>query len=556
MSLPTLEGEPALREALRLIDDQRFEELVHALVREEFPNAKKLDAPDLGADTLVDTPDDVRVWQAKHFTANISWPQCVKSRDRALQEWSPNRITFVFSRNLTGNQEKLFRKHLEAGLPDGMTVDWWGTSELLTRLLAPNGLAIARRFLNFRPQADLQLAIQANARLNDGQSILSQANAIGRFAATQDPDYDYAVSSGPAHLEPPPTKTLRLEHIGDGQRSMLEAFPRFPGSVDPMQGTITFHDSDEGRAAAARLGQAFARGGEVDLQGATVNFSGLPAAFRDVIGDGPLEGATLTVGRSTWPAKWTIAGPEGIHELELDFVEGDSPDVRTASRGGLTVTLTLEGAGVEPATLNVQWKYAIETLPGSDELAIVDFIRALKRGGTAQLASRTTSDLKPLVVQVPARESDAFLEELSSYLTALRRIERRTGITFVPQGDALNGRVLFEVAEADAVLRRGTRLMEVQRFQCTLSPVDGGDIEAFVRGLERGEIVVNHQLLDEFTIYGQPVSLGIYQIPVPPGRIASSTPTPGDPTSTDFTFVPDTDKRSVKATLLGYPTAS
>jgi hypothetical protein len=79
------ESELELRVAA--LDAKQFERLVFDLVHDEFPEAKALRAPDMGADTLALASEGQppRVWQANHFNAEPKWTDFARSLQDAIK---------------------------------------------------------------------------------------------------------------------------------------------------------------------------------------------------------------------------------------------------------------------------------------------------------------------------------------------------------------------------------------------------------------------------------------------------------------------------------------
>lgn len=542
MTLPALESERALRETLKLLDADRFEELVYSIVCLKWPDAVRLRPPDGGADSLLEREfGGPRVWQAKHFSGNISWPQCVKSLKKAVERWQPERVTFVFGKELTEGQQKLFREKLAA---DSVVLDWWGTSELLRRMLeSEEGKRVARRFLDLG--TDMALAVRAQGELSRGAHVVDRVAAAAQAADGMDPDYRYTFTHDTPHDDVLPATGLRLEKVTTGQRSIIDAFPRIPGSLPaPPGGAIKFDDSPEGAAAAAKFREALSShtGGTVDLSGAAaLEFRGLPVVFQDILNEADLRKASVTVSRSSWPARWLVAGPRGIHKLDLDF-RGAAPGELRAERGGLVVTATLADKN-----LDIQWTYSTRGLPPSSELETVTFIQALLQGGTVQLEDRRDR-VKPLSLNVAGRGPDPFIDELARYLDCLRSIETYLGADLgVGEQEFSDGEVR-NVAAAAAALDQGGRELKLEEVRATTAVLTG-DVtrEVVVELFESGQLVLTQTLKDEFTIRGRSISLGAYAIPVPRGSVSSFTP--NDDGTANVVFAPDPATSAIWATL-------
>lgn len=547
MSLPALESERTLRESLKLLDANRFEELVYSTVCLQWPEAIRPAPPDGGADSFLRAEHGgPRVWQAKHFSGSISWPQCAKSLSTAVERWKPDRVTFVFGKDLTAPQEKLFREKLKA---DGVSVDWWGTSELLRLLLESDaGKRVARRFLDLG--SDLALAVRAQGELSRGAHAVDRGLAVAQFVDELDPDYRYRIVHDAPGDPLPPHDGLRLARIQGDHRSIFDAFPRIPGSRPGAPGgAIEFAASPEGAAAAAQFHKALNShaGGTVELGGvAKVRFQGLPALIEDMLADA--EVARVTVPPIIWPVRLTIAGPLGIHSFDFDLQH-------VASEGGLlrdtrgALTLELKRVDRDDGShLDLRWTYSTQRMPISSERAVLTYVRALYRGGTAQLEDRE-GRVKPMVIAAPDRGTDPYLEELDDYLDRLERVEAHLGTTFEATDDEPTADAARQVAEAAAVIAQGGRILKVINFKATLRTPTGTDIAAITANFETGNLHLVQSFDSEFEIHGQPVSLGDYAMQIPPAKVLSVAPEASEPETTDVTFEPSPADRDIWATL-------
>jgi hypothetical protein len=79
-----------LKRDLADLTDDDFELLVFQLVKTDEPSAKKLAAPDGGADIIVPGLHGAgpHVRQVKHFPTDIHWLKCERSLDRAVKTYS------------------------------------------------------------------------------------------------------------------------------------------------------------------------------------------------------------------------------------------------------------------------------------------------------------------------------------------------------------------------------------------------------------------------------------------------------------------------------------
>jgi Restriction endonuclease len=91
------EREPLLRERIKTMPPERFEQLVYELAHREDQRVERLEHPDGGADTILPRGqgEAERVWQAKRYPKAINWGKCEKSLADAIKRWRPARVTFA-----------------------------------------------------------------------------------------------------------------------------------------------------------------------------------------------------------------------------------------------------------------------------------------------------------------------------------------------------------------------------------------------------------------------------------------------------------------------------
>ncbi len=149
---------------LNSLDSRRFEELVTALVSEDYPDAVRVGADDGGVDIWVPS----RHWglQCKRHSRTIGWAKCEASLTRARERYPVERYTFVFPTDLSGPEQLVFDKRLR-----GPDVDYWG----ITRI---------RNLLELYPQWDVLVGGPAAVRT---EADLRRPEASAWFTG-RDPD--------------------------------------------------------------------------------------------------------------------------------------------------------------------------------------------------------------------------------------------------------------------------------------------------------------------------------------------------------------------------------
>jgi hypothetical protein len=197
MPLGPAEVDAQLALQIQAMAADRFELLTFELARVELDGVQKLSAPDGGADVRGPGARP-RVWQAKHYTKAINWPECEGSLDRAVETWASAHVTYVFPRDLSAPLRAAFDMRLAARHP-GVRVDAWTLADLISRLRsAPN---LRRRF--FGPEYDdiadvVDRAVAAGGTIDDLTSMVRRVGAIGEFLQEHDEQFEMRVTTGPA----------------------------------------------------------------------------------------------------------------------------------------------------------------------------------------------------------------------------------------------------------------------------------------------------------------------------------------------------------------------
>lgn len=521
------------------LTDDDFELLCYLVVLIEFPDAVRLRAPDLGADSALPTNGSgyTRCWQTKRFTEHVKWGHCRDSLDAAVPAYQMARYTFCFARDLTGSQHKLFRKHL-VGLHDGVTVDYWGASRLVRALLAsPQGERIANHFYG-DPTHDaraLMHALRADGPLETGADATDRLRAVGEWLAGHDPFFAYTASVREAHIPSPgatPGAVVVFEEVGPETAERLEAVPRNAEAVERFgpEFAVLFESSDEGRAALQRFQRALETGEEVTVeQGVAIQFKRMPPLLQSRVPEEPLEDVSITFGPSEpgrptrWPAHLVAHSDRGQGVIDIDLEPVDPPSgwdgALEGSRGGLTVILLFrrtEDHGEAKLTFNFAYD---STLPVVDLLAATATLVALHGRGVLEIEARDGS--RPnLQFDLVDQSLHPFVNALLQLLEGVRLIEEWSGrtLTLAP---SISREEMWAISQVSYVLRNGHSNMNVE--QVTLE-FDQASYEAF-QSRPLGPMRLGLPL--RLNLFDEELSLGYLVGEVSDIRIASATPIAG-----------------------------
>lgn len=257
------------RQAIQSLTSEEFEWLVHSLVKAEEDSSyevRKMRAPDGGADTLVLHFDGAvkTVIQAKRHNSGINWTKCLLSLERAIEQWKPQEIRFVFSTDFTAKDQHAFKENLiDKSLSTRISA--WTMSDLESLLDSHQN--IGPRFLGMHTRA-LTAAVERAARLgglslSNARDIVSRANELASFGDEIDPHYIYGIVAGSTSIplvqwEKLPALTIYA--IDGTNRVELSAFRR-DGSIPDFE----FLDNPEGQQASEQVRNSLAQGRSIEI---------------------------------------------------------------------------------------------------------------------------------------------------------------------------------------------------------------------------------------------------------------------------------------------------
>jgi hypothetical protein len=460
------------------LSDDDFEVLCYLVVLLEFPDAVRLRAPDLGADSALPAStgrDYVRCWQAKRFTGHIGWGQCLESLDRAVANYGMPHYTFCFARDLTGGQEQSFKQRL-GGRHTGVTVDYWAASRLLGALLtSAEGQRIANHFYPDPAQNSgaLMQAIRAAGPLETGDDARDRLRAVAEWLASHDPFFSYPLHTRETGIAGPgltPGAVIAIEEIGPDVTNRIEAVPRNEAAMDEYgpAGTLLFEGTEAGRRALETFQRAFESGEKVTIsEGVGLRFERLPPLMKSHVSDDPMDGVEITIGPSAptpprrWPARLVARSDAGTGEIEIDLEPVQPPascdGALQGSRGGLTATLLFQRAPTPGVKFNFNFSYD-STLPVVDQLAATTTLVALHGRGRLKIHATDGSRREPFVLDFDGGALPPFFVVLHRLLGDVRLIEEWVGTTLsLPR--SISREEMVGIAELAYIIRHGQSRM-------------------------------------------------------------------------------------------------
>ena len=503
-----------------LLSDEDFELLCYLIVAIDFPDAVPLRAPDGGADTALPSGSArayERCWQAKRFTGHIRWSQCSDSLDAAVARYGMSHYTFCFARDLTGNQETIFGQRL-VGRHDGVTVDYWPASRLTSALLASaQGERIANHFYGDPSQnaRALMQALRAGGALETGADAADRLVAVADWLAGHDPFFAYPASVREAHLPSPgptPGAVIAFEEIGPEVANRFEAVPRSAEAMEQFgpRFSLLFRSTEEGQGALAALQRSMETGQEVTLEeGVSLRFDQLPPLLQSRIPNEPLEGMSITIGRSDarpsgWPARVIATSDQGEAMLDLDLEPVQALTGWDASfegsYGGITVALHVRRVG-DAGAAGFTFSFSYDsTLPVTDLLAATSMLGALHGRGTLEIRARN-GERPSLRFDFEPQPLPQIFSALHGLLVDLREIEKRAGTTLaLPH--TIEQNEISAIGEVGYILRNGKSSMNFEHITLVVGDEQRAAFERGTHGPVRMVLPLRVNLFGEEMMLG------------------------------------------------------
>lgn len=462
---------------LAALSPDEFEQLCYLAIEIEHKDAVHIANPDCGVDVGLPTADRAwaRCWQSKRFTGSVSWPQCKASLDVAVKSYGMAHYTLCFARDLTANQEALFKKHL-VGRHKGVKVDYWGQSKLEALFFSSaQGERIANAFFG-DPTNDtrsIMRAIRAQGALDSATDVMDRLGAIAEYLERGDPLYSYVTVTreidavGPALT---PGTVVSAVSVEGGIERRIDAIPRSNEALrNPPSGTMYLEPNQ-----AEALQRFMLEGGEVSLEGVALELKNLPAGLP--------QPAPTTVDDSRWdvllrgerpqPTPWdarfimtTSAG--SAETLDFNLRPGVPPAgedwdaVLQGALGGLEASMLFQrGRDGGNGAITVHWSYSDTPGMGATlRSRLLAFVVALLSGGNFVVQDR--AGVRPQIdFDVPREEVDPRLRTLRQYVDDVVTLEQWVGYQ-LPEPEVVPRDEARAIHVAAAIVRDGRSEMNL-----------------------------------------------------------------------------------------------
>ncbi len=506
------------------LGDERFEDLVAALVQARHPEAEHLGGKDGGADVLLERPGAApKAWQVKHYPRAVHWEHCVESLDSVVKKHGAEEVVFVFPRKMSQVVKKTFREKLNERHP-GVDVSYLAGPQVIAQLREKDEGFVEEFFGPDPRNQALAVAEHLEARglqvtrRPGGDPIIDRlelADAAGR----RDRHFrtEVAVTTGdapqPVWAEPP---VMVVTQESRDRTLRIAAWPETDD--DAVTAELEFPEGEEGIGTRWELTEMLASRGEAVLpDGVSVSMKGLPEAVRAVSEEPQL---TNLVFRPTHAQEVKLTGElDGkLIERKLELVSvpprdelADGEVVSEFARfdGALAFFLRFRRSG-ERLALDAQLDLHLtepENLQGALEAARL-LIAWDKGTGTMEipgLASLGSIPIKGGQHEDRAPENVAAAKLFEDLIT----IRDAVGITGFEIGDEVLGTEAEAASIAANVIRTGSGYYR--------NPVMAGELSLDemeeLKRHEEGPSVARFPI--DIEVFGNKVDLGIAEAEVP-----------------------------------------
>jgi hypothetical protein len=431
------------------------------------PNGSAHSQSGHGRDTLLPRAGALgwtRAWQARRYsTGTVAWKRCEEALDVAVAAYAIEHYTFVFAHDLSHTGVKAFDKRLTTR-HHGVTVDYWGVSELLARLdETREGRRVARSFFG-PPQDEIDQqwreAVALGGELRNANDVLGRLRAMGSWLERRDA---YAYETHTWETDQPawritPGTVMSQRDVDENGTRRIDARLRDAGRDDirPPEIRIDFTPDEAGQRAMQALARADASQSSARLtEGFTVTFEHLPELWADDEGvvQTPDELHLDPIQPPRKPRRFVLKIQTGEAPVVLDaaFEPCDLDDWRTAWRGqvgGLQITFAVRQPSAERAEGYLHFAYKLlDGASARTEHEAVNALLALQRPGTVTVADPRFPEAD-IRFSLRGGERDEQLHALAIILDAVVTIEDYTAerLPLPPAIDREQGNLIVQTA--------------------------------------------------------------------------------------------------------------
>jgi hypothetical protein len=408
---------------LQSVPPNDFETLAFLLAHAENGDVVVVRNKDEGLDARLPDPLGrltLRGWQAKRYPpTKIHWKQCEESLKDAVAFWRPLQVTFVFTHDLSANDQTNFRTKLAEAHPY-LRLNWWGDTEVqrLLRDTEEGRRAAAWLFEGTPTIEDLMASLMSKEPVRTPAEVAERQLALQERLDT-DPHFYYTTVGRPLgarETDPAPDTVASVILVIGGQEVRYDLQERYPGAMEDLGGSplLVVSNDERGEQARQAIDVALHAAGPTRIEhGAGVRWPAVPVALRGLVPEaawGAIEIGTASeeAPEQEQQAPLAFLARAGDASLGMAFVRADetSPDYEAtliAATGGLELLLSVRrkpGGPFEPGNMDTRldWRHTLGLGPALEQLLSCRLLLAVMRGDPLVLASAQERDAEIVAV--------------------------------------------------------------------------------------------------------------------------------------------------------------
>ena len=535
---------------LKSKDSQGFEDLVAALVQHEEPDAEHLQAPDGGADILLEREGaGPKVWQVKRYPRDIHWEDCEKSLDSAVDNHGAVEVVFVFPRKMSATTKRTFRRRLIERRPN-VEVSYWSGSHVLQ--LLRDVPALVEEFFDPDPKE-----LRGTLAKEVVEELRAQVGPVGGFtdaaqerfalsdqAAKEDRHFRSEVTLMTGDVPDAAWKEepyiVAVGELDDDRKLRVVSWPEEGKAVAPAE--FSFTDDEAGRRAQRLARNGIARGEEVTLtSGVRLRVPRLPKAIQANIPEDPEVANQRLLLKPSFETEFQLRVRFDGETLERAFVMRgmppgeDSPQGTTVSFGCIDggVGLWLDVADDGQPSIAVRTRFML--VLGEDHATNAQAARLTRAFMAGESWVRAPGFLwdewEPLGAKAPDLAEIAHAEMLMALFESVASIERARGVS-LELPDEIEGREVQVATGVAEALRTGRGSVTIEMLALDMPTNDFQGFMQATSGTTRGRIPITAE------VFGHRLDLGTGEVELPPPTLELPSPGEGGMTHVELRWTP------------------
>jgi hypothetical protein len=395
---------------------------------------------------------------------------------------------------------------------------------------------------------DLTVGVTEETGRESGRlhSTVQELTGVGEVLSKSDTFFSYPAttheSEGPA---PPitPGTVISVSETAGAVTSRIDAVPRHGDALARYgpQFTLSATDDEAGARATASLAAALREGQALEIgEGMDLTFDRLPPLFEHLVGQ-RLTGGALKIGEARrvrrpipdWDAVLRAETEGGTSSVRVRLRQAEEvpdgwDDAAVGRFGGLTATVSWRERNGK-GELSWNFKHQRDASPVREQLAALQFLDALSRGGELVVVDRGKSNRPDVRTPCPPAEVAPEGRTLLTFLEDVRTLEIWTGREFVLP-DELSWEEAQQIATLATIVRNRGRPVTWNEARLTVA-------QATLEQLGTGKLMTIEQNTSVI-IFGTQVEFGSVRTELPAYDVTSAEPATEAPGYVDVRIAP------------------